>query len=236
MVLVLHTSFTQDCIDEYFNDADQLNLELRTRDKMDEEGIATIADLPEFDDKDIKALTEIFARPPRATNAGGNLVNQVPYKFPAKSQKRLKISAAITRYYDKTGRAVTPEMLKWPTLKSFSTQMDALEDTVAPPAITPMKATMKMTKFLEYFDLHCNMVIGKRGCPIKYVFRDLEAPPAVGPVFLPNQPHSEEHGSVEEWMIARLSFDHPLYRNDSSQVYTLLSQALQGTKYHAIIA
>ena len=119
MVLVLHATFVQARIDEYFNDADQLNLELRTRVKMDEEGIATIADLPEFDDKDIKALTEIFACPPCATNAGGNLVNRVPYKFPAKSQKRLKISAAITRYYDKTGRAVTPEMLKWPTLKSF---------------------------------------------------------------------------------------------------------------------
>ena len=121
MVLVLHASFTQDRINEYFNDADQLNLELRTRDKMDEEGIATIADLPEFDDKDIKALTEIFARPPHATNAGDNLVNQVPYKFPAKSQKRLKISAVIARYYDKTGGAVTPEMPKWPTLKRFST-------------------------------------------------------------------------------------------------------------------
>ena len=119
MVLVLHISFTQYRNDEHFNDADQLNLELRTCDKMDEEGIATITDLPEFDDKDIKAITEIFARPPRATNAGGNLVNQVPYKFPAKSQKRLKISAAITRYYAETGRAVTPEMLKWPTLKSF---------------------------------------------------------------------------------------------------------------------
>ena len=236
MVLVIHASFTQDRIDEYFNDADQLNLDLRTRDKMDDEGIGTILDLPDFDDKDIKAIVEIFARPPRANNAAGNPVNQVPYKFPAKSQKRLKISCAITRYYDETGRAVTPEMLKWPTLKSFSTQMDALEDTVAPPDITPMKATMKMTKFLEYFDLHCNMVIGKRGCPIKYVFRDLELPPAVGPVFLPNQPHSDEHGSVEGEMIARLTFDHPLYRNDSSQVYTLLSQALQGTKYHATIA
>ena len=37
-------------------------------------------------------------------------------------------------------------------------------------------------------------------------------------------------------MIARLSFDHPLHRNDSSQVYILLSQALEGTKYHATIA
>ena len=236
MVLVLHATFIQARIDEFFDAADQLNLVLRTREKMADEGIATIVDLPEFDDKDVKALVEIFAHPPRALNALGNLVNQVPYAFPAKSQKRLKIAVAISKYYDETSREVTPEMMMWPTLKSFATQMDALEDTVAPPDITPMKASMQMTKFLEYFDLHCNMVIGKRGCPVKYVFREHETPPAVGPVFLPNQPHSEEHGSVEAEMVARFGFDHPLYRNDSSQVYTLLSQALQGTKYHATIA
>ena len=199
MVLVLHATFIQARIDEFFDAADQLNLGLRTREKMADEGIATIVDLPEFDDKDVKALVEIFARPPRSLNALGNLVNQVPYAFPAKSQKRLKIAVAISKYYDETGREVTPEMMMWPTLKSFATQMDALEDTVAPPDITPMKASMQMTKFLEYFDLHCNMVIGKRGCPVKYVFREHETPPAVGPVFLPNQPHSEEHGSVEKW-------------------------------------
>ena len=76
MVLVLHATFVQARIDEFFNDADQLNLELRTREKMADEGIGTIVDLPEFDDKDIKALVEIFARPPRVPNAAGNLVNQ----------------------------------------------------------------------------------------------------------------------------------------------------------------
>ena len=87
MVLVLHATFVQARIDEFFDDAAQLNLDARTREKMADEGIETIVDLPEFDVKDIKALVEIFACPPRALNALGNLVNQVPYKFPAKSQK-----------------------------------------------------------------------------------------------------------------------------------------------------
>ena len=126
MVLVLHATFVQACIDKFFNDAAQLNLEARTHDKMADEGIETILDFPEFDDKNIKAHVEIFACPPRAPNAAGNLDNQVPYTFPAKSQKQLKISVAIARYYDETSRVVTPEIMMLPTLKSFSTQMGAL--------------------------------------------------------------------------------------------------------------
>ena len=174
MVLVLHPTFTADRVNEFFTAADQLNLSDRSRDKLALEGIATIVDLPEFDDEDISAIVRIFERPPRAPNAMGNLVNQTPYAFPAKSQKRLAIAIAIAKYYEETNREVTPEMMMWPVLKSFSTQVNAMKETTSPPDITPMKASMPMTKFLEYFDLHCNKVIGKRGCPVKYIFRPLE--------------------------------------------------------------
>ena len=85
----------------------------------------------------------------------------------------------------------------WPILKSFSTQMEALKETVSPPSIVPMKPKKLITKFLDSFDLHCNKVIEKRGCPIKNIYRTVEVPPIEAPVLLPNQPHSEEHGSVE---------------------------------------
>ena len=235
MVLVLHPTFTADRVTEFFTAADQLNLSDRSRDKLALEGIATIVDLPEFDDEDVSAIVRIFERPPRAPNAMGNLVNQTPYAFPAKSQKRLTIAIAIAKYYEETNQQVTPEMMMWPVLKSFSTQVDAMKETTSPPDITPMKASMPMTKFLEYFDLHCNKVIGKRGCPVKHIFRPLETPPAVAPALLPGQPHSDEHGSVEGEMVARYTFDHPLCRNDSATVYSMLSNGLQGTKYHATI-
>ena len=97
---------------------------LRTREKMTDEGIATIMDFPEVYDKDVKALVEIFARPPSALNARGNLANQVPYAFPAKSQKQLKIAVAIPKYHAERSREVTPEMMMWPTLKNFATRME----------------------------------------------------------------------------------------------------------------
>ena len=82
------------------------------------------------------ALVHICERPPKAPNANGILVNQTPYAFPAKSQKRLLIMIVIAKYYEETGRAVTPDMMLWPVLKSFATQMEALTETESPPDIT----------------------------------------------------------------------------------------------------
>jgi len=36
-------------------------------------------------------------------------------------------------------------------------------------------------------------------------------------------------------MNARYTYDQPLYHNDSTLVYTMLSNGLQGTQYHATI-
>ena len=235
MVLILDESFDAAAITAFFTDANQLNLSVRTHDKLVEEGFGSLVDYPDFKASDVTALARICERPPRAPNATGNLVNQAPYAFPAKSQKRLVIAIAIAKYYDETTRQVTPDMMMWPVLKSFATQMEALTETVSPPDMTPIKSNMPMTKFLEHFNLHCGKVIGKRLCPITYVFRTNEMPAAFVPALLPYHPHSAEHGSVEAEMIARLSFNHPLHRNDSAMVYSLLSKGLQGTKFHATI-
>ena len=76
MVLVLHFTFIADHINEFFTAANQLNLSVRSRDKLALEGIARIVDLPEFDDDDVTAIGRIFERPPHAGNAKCNIVNR----------------------------------------------------------------------------------------------------------------------------------------------------------------
>lgn len=235
MVLVLHPTFTGPALAAFFTDADQLNLDQRTVGQLAIEGIGSIVDLPDFSKDDIDSITRNFERPPRILNAAGNLVNQAAFTFPTKSQKRLHIGVKLADYYEQTNRVVTPDMMRWPVMKDFQIQMDALKETVAPPAITPIKTGMPITKFLEHFKLHCHGVIGKRNAPINYVFRDEATVPLNGPAFLANRPHSTEHGSVEGELIARLSFDHPLFRNDNELVYGILAKGLQGSKYAATI-
>ena len=236
MVLVLHPTFDAAATTAFFGTPAQLNLEARTIAQLAIEGIANVVDLTDFTKDDIDSMTRNFERPPRIMNGAGNLVVQAAFTFPMKSQKRLHIAVQLADFYEQTNREVTPEMMMWPVMKNFKIQMDALKETVAPPALTPIKSGVPITKFLEHFKLHCHGVIGKRHAPVNYVFREEEVVSPGGPAFLANQPHSLEHGSVEGELIARLSFDHPLYRNDNELVYTILAKALQGSKYAATIA
>ena len=61
--------------------------------------------------------------------------------------------------------------------------------------------------------------------PLAYVIRIDPQVPGIAPTLAPNQPHSTEHGSVEEELIARASHTHALFRDDNSVVYYHLEKA-----------
>ena len=71
--------------------------------------------------------------------------------------------------------------------------------------------------------------------PLAYVIRTNPQVPGTAPTLAPNQPHSTEHGSVEEELIARASHTHALFRDDNSVVYYHLEKATRGTSYAASI-
>ena len=50
-----------------------------------------------------------------------------------------------------------------------------------------------------------------------------------------NQPHSEQHGSVEAKMVTRVLHMHALYHDDNSAVFYHLEEAACGTTYAASI-
>ena len=122
-------------------------------------------DFPDFNKYDVSSIVRSFERPPRVPNVAGDLVNQAPFQFPAKLQKRFIIAIEIADYYDQTNREVSPTMMMWPTLKSYSIQMSALYGTPNPTDIVPINSSMLMTKFIEYFMLYLYTIFGLRKCP-----------------------------------------------------------------------
>ena len=50
-------------------------------------------------------------------------------------------------------------------------------------------------------------------------------------MLLPDEPHFEEHGSIEQEMVARASHHHALFKVDNGAVYDVLDIALRGTGY-----
>ena len=149
MFLVLSANFDANEIDSFFTGADQLNLSIHTRDHMVVEVISSPVDIPDYNKDYVSLIVPEFERPPHVPNRAGNLVNQTPFQFPAKSQKRFIIAIEIADYYDQTNREVSPTMMMWPTLKSYSIQMSALSGTSNPTNIVPIKSSMLMTIFPE---------------------------------------------------------------------------------------
>ena len=236
MVIVLSATFNTNAIDSFFTGADQLSLSIYTRDQMVVEGISSHVDLPEFNKDGVSSIVRAFERPPQVPNGAGDLVNQTPFQFPAKSQKRFVIAIEISDYYNQTNQEVSLTMMMWQTLKSYSIQMLALYGTSNPSNIVPIKSSIPMTKFREYFRSHLSTIVGLRKCPLDYFIRAQEIPTIVEPVFLRDKPHSEENGSVEGELRARLSFTNTLFQSYSAKVFQELSKGLVGSKYAATIA
>ena len=113
------------------------------------EGISSPVDLPEFNNDDVSSFVQAFDSPTHVPNRAGDLVNQTPFQFPAKSQKRFIIAIEIAEYYNQTNHEFSPTMMMCSTLKSYSIQMSALSGTSNPTDIVPINSSMPMTKFLE---------------------------------------------------------------------------------------
>ena len=139
MVLVFSALFTQQAINDFFTDSDHMNLLVRTSDQMAVEGIVSPAELHGFEKAYLTSMVHAFERPLRVVNAAGNTVNQDPFQFPGKYQKRVLIVMEMAAHYKKTNQVVTHPMMTWPTLKSFSIHMTALSKSDTHADIVPIK-------------------------------------------------------------------------------------------------
>lgn len=219
----------------FFTDGDQMALIARTVTQLQTEGITAVDDLAEFEEDDFKQLVTNLKHPPQIPDPANaaNLIHDVPYVLGAKSLRRLKVAATAIRYYQSVDRATTPNSMHYTnTLKHFEEQWNALvkrsDDTA--PDVPVVTRNLKITRWSEAFVDFLHRVNGVRHCPLVYVIRPDSAVPAP-PALLRNRPYSAEHGSVEGEMIARLSHNHALFRDDNAKVYHYLEEATRGTIY-----
>jgi hypothetical protein len=148
------------------------------------------------------------------------------------------VATDLVKYYNTTGRDLTAANIQWTSvMRNFETQWKALkakkdDDTPDVPKITRSLPVIKWTEAFQ--DFLCR-VIGTRTVPLSYVIRPEADVPAAAPPLAPNQPHSAEHGSVEDELVARASHDHALFRDDNASVYHYLEEATRATSYAASI-
>lgn len=93
---------TQAEIDVFFTERQQMAIPQATiNGGLMTEGIATVEDLGDFEDKDFKAIQENLRKPGGTVPNPADATRRIPtpsYVHGAKSLKRLKIAAAAVRY------------------------------------------------------------------------------------------------------------------------------------------
>lgn len=226
----------------FFENPGQMAIPAATRAQLQTEGIISVDDLSEFDNDNLKQISENLRRPSGRipvdpNNPNGPTMPTPPFVFGAKSFNRIKASADIIRYYETVDRVITAGNMQWdPVIKAFVEHWKALKERKSKdkPETPKISRTLPVVKWTEAFHDYLHRVVGTRTIPLAYVVRsevNVPAPTAL----LNGQPYSELHGSVEGELIARASHAHALYRDDNAAVYYLLEEATRGTSYAASI-
>ena len=225
----------------FFEDAMQMGIPHVTVLQLQLEGIASVDDLADFDKDSLQQLADNLRHPggcvPDPNNAGVTIPTP-SFVFGAKSQKWLLVACNLVCYYNTVGRPLMAANMQWDTvMKNFEIQWKALTDHKDDdePEVPKISKALPVIKWTEAFEDYLSRVIGVRMIPLSYVIHTDEAAPAAAPPLEAGQPHSIEHGSVENELIARASHTHALYRDDNSAVYHKLEEATCTMQYAASI-
>jgi hypothetical protein len=121
-------------------------------------------------------------------------------------------------------------------MKNFAAQWKALEDKrkVDEPDVPKITKALPVIKWMETFQYYLHQMIGVQTIPLAYVMQPEENVLHIGPIAA-GIPHSTEHGSIDDGLIAQTSHTNPLYREDNVVVYYKLEEATKATSYSASI-
>jgi hypothetical protein len=185
----------------FFEAPAQMGIPHATVIQLQDEGIATVDDLADFNKDTIEPIAANLRRPagrvpdPNAAAAVGATIPTPPFVFGAKSQMRLINSTNLLRYYDSVGRNTTAGNLQWtPVMKNFSGQWKVLQDKKGgdEPEVPKITKALPIIKWTEAFRDYLHPVIGARNIPLAYVICPEAAVPPIG-AHATGAPHSTEH-------------------------------------------
>ncbi len=233
--------FTAAQVTAFFEDGNQMGLSNRTRVYLGTEGIAHPSDLVDFVESEAwDQLIENCKRPPQVPDPAnaGQLINQAPFRLPAKSLTRLRIAAKVVEYYVMTSRPLSATNMMWVRLSNFQVEHKTLlskkkaNDELTLPVISQK---LSIANWFEAYETYAGEFIGQANCPLTWIFRESVNVAVAAPALMADQPYSEEHGSVAEELVHRLPHTHPLYRIDNATCFSQIVTATLGTSYASTI-
>jgi hypothetical protein len=202
------------------------------------EGITVPDNFIDFDAEGLEGIFLNLLKPPKVPAAGasalaaGRLCKIMAYEVSAKSKMRLKSAQKIAKFYENVGHDLDPQNMTWLVIKRFLEQWKALmehkkEDFGLPPKL--LTKHYPVHKWMESMVLYLGQKVGVRNAPLAYVVRAGAIVPAVPPPLQVGEPHSEQHGSIEGDLIARMTHNQALFKVDNGAVYDMIESSTRGS-------
>ncbi len=197
------------------------------RQALKDEGLGDLDDFEGFDEDTLKqAFKNVRHRTP-------------PVSIPAKCTSRLLVASLAHNYYRETERAITAVNMHYNNvLKSFNLEWKAIKKLAGKDTDLKLPVLSKSCppmKWCESMKLYLDSTFGVRTIPLSYIIRDsatvtpeVDDPLEAGASF-------GTSGSVLGDLIARSSHTHVLFKQDNSQVFSLIEQAARNTSYLSTI-
>ena len=224
-----------------------MGLSAAQRQRFAAEGLATVADLEDFNEEQLDLAlknlrTSISAQLPTVDNAGVIIVpgtpGIAPCLVPARQIMRLKVASVAYAYYTSIGRTATPANMNYTNvLKNFYTEWEAIKKLAEEdaPAVPVLTKTNTPIKWIESFKDTMSRTFGVRNAALSYVIREHEAVPVEVDDPITAGFAYGVSGSIMDELHKRLSHAHPLYKTDNASLYSKLEQATRGTIFAATI-
>ena len=235
--------FNAQQLTSFFQNAPQMALTVDQRNRLAQEGLATIDDFVDFKEDQLtdafKNMRIAIPGVPAVLDDQGNIVTPAVAPIPpclvsARCALRLKVASIAYHYYVSIGRDPTPSNMNYSqVLRSFYVEWEALDKLTSEdkPDVPVLSKQITPLKWVESFKDCLLRTFGVRSAPLLYVIRDEVQVPAEAEDPLIAGSSFGRSGSVLDELVTRLSHDDPLFKSDNSAVYSMLEEAARGTSY-----
>ena len=197
---------------------------------LEKQGYKTIETMVDLKDETIDALFKSATYSQWTTNSRGQQIKGPPVDFSHNSAERLKKFVRGLQFFEAVGRSPTAALVHYKMMKIIADQFKYLKEATAEDLPTHGKKECPI-RFMARFRAYIMTVLSGRQVPVplSYVIRESKEVPTVAPELAEDLPYSEEHGTVAEEMIERITHADPLFKNDNALVMTKFLAALQNS-------
>ena len=204
---------------------------------IQDEGLAVLDDLLEFDEDGIKTLCSSVRKPGGLVtdpNDPNRQITNPGFNIPAICEKRLRWASYGAKIYHLIDREISHDSLNRERLKEFERYHTLLEEHEDPVKLPVVSKTFGIIKAMDLIPSHLRDRLGSSKIPLSYIIRENVEPPAIQPLQA-GSCVGVSYESLADELIDMAPHVGNEYVEDNAKVFQILQDMVQGTSFESSI-